>query len=116
MFLWIFEFLPTQFATCSKPPSKENHFKASYRTTVNYVTTVDYDVALSPFETNDDDCYSRQCFRLVQFTADEFWKRWLIKYPRTILTRNEWHEKRKILSQETLCSSMILLLLMASGL
>ena len=72
MFLRIFEFLPTEFAACSKPPSKENHFKACYRATVNYVSKVDYDVALSPFETNDDDSYSRQCFRLLQFTADEF--------------------------------------------
>ena len=25
-----FEFLPTEFAACSKPPSKDNHRKVSY--------------------------------------------------------------------------------------
>ena len=56
--------------------------------TPNHLLRVNYDVALSPFQTNEDDCYSHQRFRLVQFTADEFWKRWLIEYPGTVLTRS----------------------------
>ena len=63
--------------------------------TPNHLLRVNNDVALSTFQNNEDDCYSRQRFRLVQFTADEFWKCWLIEYPRTVLTRSKWHEKRK---------------------
>ena len=63
--------------------------------TPNHLVRVNHEVALSPFKTGEDDCYSRQRFRLVQFTADEFWKRWIVEYPRTILIRSKWHEKKK---------------------
>ena len=63
--------------------------------TPNHLLRVNHEVALSPFQTGEDDCYSRQRFCVVQFTADEFWKRWIVEYPRTILTRSKWHEKKR---------------------
>jgi len=71
--------------------------------TPNHLLRVNYDVALTPFQTNEHDYYSRQRFRLIQFTSDEFWKRWIVEYPRTILARSKWYEKRKSFVQETLC-------------
>ena len=36
------------------------------------------------------DVYARQRHRLVQFVADEFWRRWVLEYPRTLFTRSKW--------------------------
>ena len=56
---------------------------------------INHDFALPPFQTSEDDCYARQRCRLVQFVADKFWKRWIVEYPRTILARSKWHNKKR---------------------
>ena len=44
--------------------------------------------------TNKPDVYARQRHRLVQFVADEFWRRWVLEYPRTLFTRSKWQVRR----------------------
>ena len=48
--------------------------------------------------TEKSDNYSRQRFRIVQFAADEFWKKWVVEYSKTIQTRSKWHKTRKLRS------------------
>ena len=50
--------------------------------TPKHLLRANQEVALSPF-------------RLVPFTADEFWKRWIVEYSRTILIRSKRHEKKR---------------------
>ena len=46
-----------------------------------------------PFMLTDKSAnYARQSFRIVQYAADQFWKRWLLEYPKTIQTRGRWYK------------------------
>ena len=63
--------------------------------TPNHLLRINHDFALPPFQTSEDNCYASQWYRLVQFAADEFWKRWIVEYPRTILARSKWHNKKR---------------------
>ena len=50
--------------------------------------------------TNKPDVYARQRHRLVQFVADEFWRRWVLEYPRTLFTRSKWQVRRENIRPE----------------
>ena len=50
--------------------------------------------------TDKPDVYARQRYRLVQFVADEFWRRWVLEYPRTLFTRRKWQERRENIKVE----------------
>ena len=63
--------------------------------TPNHLLRINHDFALPSFQTSEGDCYARQRFRLVQFATDEFWKRWIVEYPRTIFARSKWHNKKR---------------------
>ena len=63
--------------------------------TPNHLLRLNSAVTPAPIKVDDSDCYSRQRFRLVQYVADEFWKRWIIEYPRTIMNRSKWKTKRR---------------------
>ena len=44
------------------------------------------------------DNYARQRYRTVQLVADEFWRRWVQEYPRTLYPRKKWHKRRENVS------------------
>ena len=44
---------------------------------------------------DESDCYSHQRFRIVQYIADKFWKRWIVEYPKTIMKRSKWYVSRR---------------------
>ena len=66
--------------------------------TPNHLLRINSDLAPSPLGTEDTNCYSRQRFRVVQHVADNFWKRWIVEYPKTLLTRSKWFVSRRNLS------------------
>ena len=63
--------------------------------TPNHLLRINPEVASTPCPVDKTDCYSRQRFRLVQYVAEEFWKRWIMEYPRSVIKRQKWHEPRR---------------------
>ena len=63
--------------------------------TPNHLLRLNPAVAPPCILTEESDNYSRQRFRIVQFAADEFWKRWVVEYSKTIQTRSKWHKTRR---------------------
>nr|CAB3263157.1 uncharacterized protein LOC104265735 [Phallusia mammillata] len=63
--------------------------------TPNHLLKLKPTVGLPPVNTSKTDCYARRRFRAVQYLADEFWRRWMQEYPRTIIARQKWHERKK---------------------
>ena len=63
--------------------------------TPNHLLRVEPSVGLPPMLTAVSDVYARERCRAVQYVADEFWKRWIEGYPRTLFTRREWNERRE---------------------
>ena len=47
------------------------------RLTPNHLLRINSSVAHPFVNTNKSDCYSRQRFRIIQFAAEQFWKRWI---------------------------------------
>ena len=66
--------------------------------TPNHLLRLNSNIALSPILADESDCHSRQRFRIVQYIADKFWKRWIVEYPKTIMKRSKWYVSRKNLS------------------
>ena len=62
--------------------------------TPNHLLRVDPSIGLPPMLTDAADNYARQRYRIVQLVADEFWKRWVEEYPRTLFTRRKWNQRR----------------------
>ena len=63
--------------------------------TPNHLLRLNPKVALSPMITSAKDCYARNRYKVVQFVADEFWRRWLEEYPATIMTRTKWKREKE---------------------
>ena len=61
----------------------------------NYLLCVNAAVAKPFMLTDESDNYAWQRFRNVQYAADQFWQRWLLKYPKTIQTWGKWHKARR---------------------
>ena len=59
--------------------------------TPNHLLRINSSVAHPFVNTNESDCYPRQRFRIVQFAAEQFWKRWISEYSKTIMNRSKWH-------------------------
>lgn len=66
--------------------------------TPNHLLRINPKVALPPMVTSDKDCYARNRYKVVQFVADEFWRRWIKEYPATIMTRPKWRKERENLN------------------
>ena len=66
--------------------------------TPNHLLRLNSSVVPPGIAVKDKDCYSRQRYRIVQYVADKFWKRWIVEYPRSILNRTKWKKKRRNLS------------------
>ena len=64
--------------------------------TPNHLLRIDTSIGLSPVFTDPSDSFVRhQRYRLVQHVADQFWKRWVDEYARTILLRKKWFERKR---------------------
>ena len=63
--------------------------------TPNHLLRLNPAVAPPCILTEKSDNYSRQRFRIIQFAADEFWKRLVVEYSKTIQTRSKWHKTRR---------------------
>ena len=50
--------------------------------------------------TDKPDVYAHQRYPLVQFVADEFWRRWVLEYPHTLFTRKKWQKSRENIKVE----------------
>ena len=57
---------------------------SSHPITPNHLIRLNPGTAPPPTESDEADQYSKQRFRIVQFAADEFWKRWTAEYVKTI--------------------------------
>ena len=63
--------------------------------TPNHLLRINHSIGLPPMPTDKSDVYARRRYRLVQFAADEFWRRWILEYPRTLFPRRKWEERRE---------------------
>ena len=63
--------------------------------TPNHLLKMDPSIGLPPTLTALSDVYARERYRVVQYVADEFWRRWVEEYPRTLFTRRKWNERRE---------------------
>ena len=65
--------------------------------TPNHLLRINPEIALPPIVSSDKDCYARNRYRVVQFVADEFWRRWSKEYTSTLIKRQKWfHKKRNV--------------------
>ena len=62
--------------------------------TPNHLLKVDPSVGLPPTLTALSDVFARERYRVVQYVADEFWRRWVEEYPKTMFPRRKWNERR----------------------
>ena len=63
--------------------------------TPNHLLRINPKVALPPMVTSVKDCYARNRYKVVQFVADQFWRRWIEEYPATITTRPKWKKEKE---------------------
>ena len=63
--------------------------------TPSHLLRINHSIGLPPMPTDKSDVYARRRYRLVQFAADEFWRRWILEYPRTLFPRRKWEERRE---------------------
>ena len=63
--------------------------------TPDHLLRIDTSNGLFPVVTDPSDSFVRQRYRLVQHVADQFWKRWVDEYARTILLRKKWFERKR---------------------
>lgn len=63
--------------------------------TPNHLLRLEPSIGFPPTISAETDAYEKQRYKVVQYVADEFWKRWVEEYPRTLLTRQKWNERRK---------------------
>ena len=62
--------------------------------TPNHLLKVDPSVGLPPTLTALSDVFARERYRVVQYVGDEFWRRWVEEYPKTMFPRRKWNERR----------------------
>ena len=63
--------------------------------TPNHLLRIDTSIGFPPVATDTSDSFVRQRYLLVQHEADQFWKRWVDEYARTILLRKKWFERKR---------------------
>jgi len=63
--------------------------------TPNHLLKIDPAIGLPPILTENGDWYSRNRYRLVQRVADEFWRRWVLEYAKTIIARKKWFKVKR---------------------
>ena len=63
--------------------------------TPNYLLRINPKVALPTMVTSVKDCYARNRYKVVQFVAYQFWRRWLEEYPAPIMTRPKWKKNKE---------------------
>ena len=61
--------------------------------TPNHLLRINHSICLPPIPTDRSDVYARRRCRLVQFAADEFWRCWVLEYPRTLFSKRKWEER-----------------------
>ena len=59
----------------------------------NHLLQLNSDVRLPIVVSEDKDVYARKRYRVVQYVADQFWRRSIVEYPRTLFTRKKWQER-----------------------
>ena len=62
--------------------------------TPNHLLRIEPSIGLPPVKTDEEDCYARQRYRLVQLVADKFWDRWVAEYAKAIMLRKKWHKQK----------------------
>ena len=63
--------------------------------TPNHLLRINPQIALPSIVNHKKNFYAQNRFKIVQYAADEFCKRWLKKYPSTIMSRQKWKQERK---------------------
>ena len=63
--------------------------------TPNHLLRINPKVALPPMVTSVKDCYARNRYKVVQFVADQFLRRWIEEYPATITTQPKWMKEKE---------------------
>ena len=63
--------------------------------TPNHLLRINHLIGRPPMPTDRSDVNARRRYRLVQFAADEFWRRWILEYPSTLFSRRKWEERRE---------------------
>ena len=58
--------------------------------TLNHLLQIGAMPNFSPGAFSNDDVYSKQRWRQVQFMADQFWSRWSREYLQTLQVRQKW--------------------------
>ena len=67
--------------------------------TPNHLLRSEPSIGLPPVKTDEEDCYARQRYRLVQLVADKFWDRWVTEYAKAIMLRKKWHKQKQNLEK-----------------
>ena len=73
--------------------------------TPNHLLRLNPCIGLPILLTGEKDLYAQQRYRVVQYIADEFWRRWIVEYPRTLFTRRKWFTR----SRNVRCGDIVLL-------
>ena len=60
--------------------------------TANHLLRLNSGTVSPLIDSNEFNNYSRQRFKITQFAADEFWKKWVAEYVKTIQLREKWHQ------------------------
>ena len=63
--------------------------------TPNHLLRINLKVALAPIVGSDKNCYARNRYKMVQYAANDFWRRWSKEYASTLIKRKKWFHKKK---------------------
>ena len=63
--------------------------------TPNHLLRTNPKIALPPIVGRNKDCYGRNHYRVVQYMADEFWRRWSKEYTSTLIKWQKWFRKKR---------------------
>ena len=73
--------------------------------TPNHLLRLNSDIGLPIVVSEDKDVYARPRYRVVQYIADQFWRRCVVEYPCTLFTRRKWQKRRENLK----CGDIVLI-------